>query len=131
MTTVTERASSSASVPTATDLVGRVREIAPILTKNAAEGERNRRVVEESIQAMTDAGLFKLAVPKRYGGYETSMRTMLDVSAAVAESDGGTAWVLTLTNVCAWLTGLFPTRAQDEVFGADPDAKVSCVLTPS
>ncbi|MFF2027749.1 acyl-CoA dehydrogenase family protein, partial [Streptomyces sp. NPDC058171] len=131
MTTVTERASSSASVPTATDLVGRVREIAPILTKNAAEGERNRRVVEESIQAMTDAGLFKLAVPKRYGGYETSMRTMLDVSAAVAESDGGTAWVLTLTNVCAWLTGLFPTRAQDEVFGADPDAKVSGVLTPT
>ncbi|RZL74257.1 MAG: oxidoreductase [Rhodococcus sp. (in: high G+C Gram-positive bacteria)] len=132
MTTVTERAtSSSASVPTATDLVGRVRDIAPLLTKNAAEGERNRRVVEESIQAMTDAGLFKLAVPKRYGGYETSMRTMLDVSAAVAESDGGTAWVLTLTNVCAWLTGLFPTRAQDEVFGADPDAKVSGVLTPT
>ena len=59
------------------------------------------------------------------------MRTMLDVSAAVAEADGGTAWVLTLTNVCAWMVGLFPEQAQDEVFGADPDAKVSGVLAPT
>ena len=59
------------------------------------------------------------------------MRTMLDVSAAVAEADGGTAWVVTLLNVCAWLTGLFPEQAQDEVFRADPDALVSGVLAPT
>jgi alkylation response protein AidB-like acyl-CoA dehydrogenase len=87
--------------------------------------------VAESIRALTDAGLFKIAVPKRYGGYETSVRTMLDVSAAVAEADGGTAWVLTLINVSHWLVGLFPQRAQDDVFGADPAAKVSGVLAPT
>ena len=59
------------------------------------------------------------------------MRTMLDVSAAVAEADGGTAWVVTLLNVCAWLTGLFPSQAQDDVFKADPDALVSGVLAPT
>ncbi|RSM87564.1 oxidoreductase [Kibdelosporangium aridum] len=119
------------SVPGTAELVARARDLKPLLSKNAAAGEADRRVVEESIQAMTEAGLFKLAVPKRYRGYETSMRTMLDVSAAVAEADGGTSWVLTLTNVCAWLTGLFSAKAQDQVFGADPDAKVSGVLTPT
>ncbi|MEU0463783.1 MULTISPECIES: acyl-CoA dehydrogenase family protein [Amycolatopsis] len=119
------------TVPSASELVARARDLKPLLSKNAAAGEADRRVVEESIQAMTDAGLFKLATPKRYGGYETSMRTMLDVSAAVAEADGGTSWVLTLTNVCAWLTSLFPVQAQDDVFGDDPDAKVSGVLTPT
>ena len=59
------------------------------------------------------------------------MRTMLDVSAAVGEADGGTAWVVTLLNVCAWLTGLFPEQAQDDVFKADPDALVSGVLAPT
>ena len=113
------------------ELVARVKALQPLLRKNAAQGEADRRVVEESIQALTEAGLFKVAVPKRYGGYETSMRTMLDVSAAVAEADGGAAWVVTLVNVCNWLTGLFPERAQDEVFGADPDAKVSGVLAPT
>jgi alkylation response protein AidB-like acyl-CoA dehydrogenase len=75
--------------------------------------------------------LFKIAVPKRYGGYETSVRTMLEVSAAVGEADGGTAWVLTLVNVCNWLIGLFPQQAQDDVFGADPAALVSGVLAPT
>ena len=88
-------------------------------------------MVEESIQALTDAGLFKIAVPKRYGGYETSVRAMLEVSAAVGEADGGTAWVLALVNVCNWLIGLFPQQAQDDVFGADPAALVSGVLAPT
>ena len=56
---------------------------------------------------------------------------MLDVAAAVGESDGGTAWVVNLTNVCNWLVGVFPEKAQDEIFGANPDARVSGVLTPS
>lgn len=131
MTTVQESPMSTADAPSTAELVARVKELHPLLARNAAAGEKDRRVVEESIQAMTDAGLFKLAVPKRYGGYETSMRTMLEVSAAVAEADGGTAWVLTLTNVCAWFTGLLPQQAQDEVFGADQDAKVSGVLAPT
>lgn len=120
-----------ARVPTDTELVARAREIAPLLRKNAAAGELDRRVVDESIQAMTDAGLFRLATPKRYGGYETSMKTILDISAEIGAADGGTAWVQTLTNVCAWMTGLFPVKAQDEVFGADPDTKVSGVVAPT
>lgn len=131
MTTLHDTPTSSPTAPTSEELLARAQALAPLLKKNAAQGETDRRVVEESIQAMTDAGLFRIAVPKRYGGYETSMRTMLDVSAAVAEADGGTAWVLTLTNVCAWMVGLFPGKAQDEVFGADPDAKVSGVLAPT
>jgi alkylation response protein AidB-like acyl-CoA dehydrogenase len=127
----TAPATATEPVPTAAELVARVRELHPLLKKNAAQGEQDRRVVEESIQALTDAGVFKIAIPKRYGGYETSMRTMLDVSAAVAEADGGTAWVVTLINVCNWLVGLYPEQVQDEVFGADPDAKVSGVLAPT
>jgi alkylation response protein AidB-like acyl-CoA dehydrogenase len=101
------------------------------LAKNATVGENDRRVAEESIQALTDAGIFRITVPKRYGGYQTSMRTMLDVSAAVAEADGGTAWIVTLINVCNWMASLFPAQAQDEVFGSDPNAKVSGVLAPT
>ncbi|MQY22279.1 acyl-CoA dehydrogenase family protein [Nocardia macrotermitis] len=124
-------ATAPQTVPTTAELVARARELAPLLQKNAAAGEQDRRVAQESIRALTEAGLFKIATPKRYGGYETSMRTMLEVSAAVAEADGGTAWVVTLANVMAWVVGLFPERVQDEVFGADPDAKVSGVLSPT
>jgi len=129
MTTV--QTQPTTHVPDATELVARARELHPLLKKNAAAGEADRRVPEESIQALTDAGLFKIATPKRYGGYETSMRTMMDVSAAIAEADGGTAWVLTLTNVNSWMVGLWPQQAQDEVFDADPDARCTGTITPT
>jgi alkylation response protein AidB-like acyl-CoA dehydrogenase len=122
---------STGPAPSTAELVQRARALRPLLAANAVQGEADRRVTDESIKAMTDAGLFKIAVPKRYGGYETSVRTMLEVSAAVGEADGGTAWVLTLINVCQWLIGLFPQQAQDDVFGADPDALVSGVLAPT
>jgi alkylation response protein AidB-like acyl-CoA dehydrogenase len=119
------------AVPATAELVARAEALQPLLAERSATGEQQRRVAEESIEALTAAGLFKLAVPKRYGGYETSLRTIVEVSAAVAEGDGGTAWVLSLINGSAWLTSLFCEQAQDEVFGADPEARVSGVFTPS
>jgi 3-hydroxy-9,10-secoandrosta-1,3,5(10)-triene-9,17-dione monooxygenase len=114
-----------------TDLTKRAEALQPLLRKNAAASDRNRRASEENIQAIAEAGLFRLMVPKRYGGHEGTLRSHLEVPAALAEACGGTAWVTALINVCAWITGLFPELAQDEVFGVNPDARVSGVFTPS
>src|ERR1700744_3111032 len=122
------------AVPTsqaAEGLLDRIAGLHALLAENAAQGEADRRVPQESIEALREAGAFKIATPRRYGGYETSMRTMLDVSSAVAEADGGTSWVVTLCNGCAWLAGLFPARAQDDVWATNPEAKVSGVLAPT
>ncbi|WP_410623651.1 oxidoreductase [Amycolatopsis sp. cmx-8-4] len=131
MTQTTETRASTRPEGEPADVLGRVRALQPMLAGNGAQGETDRRVVEESVTALTEAGAFRIAQPKRYGGLQTSMRTMLDVSAAVGEADGGTAWVVTLCNVCAWLAGLFPERAQDDVWADAPDAKVSGVLAPT
>ncbi len=119
------------ATPSSDELVARVRELHPLLRANAAAGEENRRVGQESMQALQQAGILRIAQPRRYGGYETSMRTMLDVSAAVGEADGGTSWVVTLLNVCSWLVGLYAGQAQDDVWQDHPDALVSGVLTPT
>jgi alkylation response protein AidB-like acyl-CoA dehydrogenase len=121
----------SVPTPSAAELVARARELAPLLRKNSPIGEADRRVTDEAIEAVRKAGLMKVCTPKRYGGWEMNSRAMLDVSAAVAEADGGTAWVVNLNNVCCWLAGLFPVKAQDEVFGADPDVCISGVLNPT
>lgn len=111
-------------------LLARARELQPLLREHAAQTEAGRRVAAECIDALGAAGLFSVAVPRRYGGCEAGLRTMLDVSAAVAEGDGSAGWIVALTNVCAWLTALFPAAAQEEVF-SDPGARVTGVLTPS
>jgi alkylation response protein AidB-like acyl-CoA dehydrogenase len=116
--------------PTAAELVARARALRPLLREHAAKSDADRRVPAEVMDALGEAGLFKASIPKRYGGYATTLRAMLDVSAAVAEGDGSAGWVVALVNVCNWLTALFPEQAQREVF-ADPAPRVTGVLTPS
>ena len=120
MTLVEDLAGSD---PQLEDLVSRAAALRPLLEANAAEGEQHRRVSAESIDAISDAGLFRIMTPKRFGGFETDVRTHLAVSAEIAKGDGATGWVAALTNVCAWLVGLYPDRAQTEVWGASPDAR--------
>lgn len=113
------------------DLIERAKALRPLLQKNATRTEDERRVPEENIQAIAEAGLFRITVPRRYGGDEVTIRTKLEVSAAIAEGCGSTAWVMTLINVCNWFTSLYPQQAQDEVFGANPNARVAGVFAPS
>ena len=113
------------------ELIDRARALGPLLAKNTLASEQDRRAHRDNIDAIRDAGLFRLMVPKRFGGHQASIRTHLEVTAALAESCAGTAWVAALTNVCAWFVGLYPRQAQEEVFGANPDARVAGVFTPS
>ena len=113
------------------DLVLRARELVPLLEKNAVKTEQDRRAHQENIDAIQKAGLFKLMVPKRYGGYQGTIKSHLDITSVLAEGCASTAWVVALTNVCAWFTSLFCEQAQNDVFGANGNARVSGVFTPS
>ncbi len=112
-------------------LLDRIAALRPLLESNTGQTERDRRVVEENITALRDAGAFKIMVPKRYGGYQTSVRNKLEVSREVAKGCGSTGWVTALMNVCAFFTGMMNEQAQDDVWGDNPDARVAGVLTPS
>ena len=111
-------------------LVTCAERLRPLLADNAQQGAADRRVAEASIAALAEAGLFKVMLPRRYGGYEAGVRTSLDVMAAVAYGDGAAGWVASLVNHSARDIGLCPTRVQDDAFGADPDARVCGSLAP-
>jgi len=102
-----------------------------LLARNASQCDDDRRIPTENIEALAEAGLFRLAVPRRFGGHEVGVETSLEVAATLAEACGSTAWVMTLIGVCSWVVGLYGDRAQQEVFGVDPHARVCGVLTPT
>src|SRR5712672_1501889 len=58
MVSVRHGVENKASAPAAAELLARVKELYPLLANNAAQGERDRRVVEDCIEALTEAGLF-------------------------------------------------------------------------
>jgi alkylation response protein AidB-like acyl-CoA dehydrogenase len=123
---VTEFAES----PDRVDLVGRAAELVPLIARNAGKAEENRRLADETIDALADAGLLRMRVPNRYGGYESDMTTVVDVLAELARGDGSTSWVASVYAISSWMVGLFPDHVQDEVF-ADPNVRVSGILSPT
>ncbi|MHC1558919.1 acyl-CoA dehydrogenase family protein [Actinomycetospora sp. C-140] len=112
-------------------LVGRAREIVPVLARNAARTEEDRRVVEENIALIDEADLFAIMKPRRLGGLETDMRTKLEVSRELARGCGSTSWATTLMNVCSFFAGLYPDQAQRDVWESTPGARIAGVLAPS
>ena len=121
---------ASTQLPTRAELVKRSAEVVPLLRSNAAWNEQNRRIHEESIEALADAGVFRMRVPVRYGGYESDARTLVDVLTQLGRGDGATAWNAAVWSISNWIAGMFRDEVQDEVF-ATPDVRVCSVLSPT
>ncbi|MQS05954.1 acyl-CoA dehydrogenase family protein [Streptomyces alkaliphilus] len=121
---------TTTDVPTREQLVRRASELVPILRKNAAWSEENRRIHDDSIGALADAGIFRMRVPARFGGYESDTRTLVDVAAELGRADGSVGWTASVYWIPTWMAGLFPDHVQEEVF-ATPDVRVCGTLSPS
>ena len=113
------------------ELVARIRALQPMLEGNAPAVEDARRVGEENIEALRNAGVFRIMVPRRFGGLETDIRTKIEVAREVAKGCGSTAWVTSLMNVCSFFAGLASAEVQEDIWGANPDARVAGVFNAS
>lgn len=121
---------ASTPAPPRTELVRRASNLVPLLRKNAQRTEDNRRLLDEVVDAMADAGFFKMRVPARYGGYESDTGTQAAVTAELARGDGAAGWTMSVWTIPGWMVGLFPDEVQDEVYATE-NVRVCGTLSPS
>ena len=131
MNTVRTQDSSRSDDPSRGELVARAVALQPLLREQAAKNEARRRLTDEVSTALIEAGLFRLLTPKRLGGYETGLRTVLEVTEALGVADGSTSWLISVGSVASWVTGLASAQAQDDIFGTDPDARIAGGSAPA
>ncbi|WP_207945366.1 acyl-CoA dehydrogenase family protein [Actinomadura sp. 7K534] len=112
------------------EIVERAAGLVPLLRKHAGWADENRRLHDEVIEALADAGVFRLRVPARYGGFEAGTRTAVDVAVELGRGDGAVGWTTSVWQIPGWMVGLFPDEVQDEVY-ATPDVRVCGTLSPS
>jgi 3-hydroxy-9,10-secoandrosta-1,3,5(10)-triene-9,17-dione monooxygenase len=116
-------------VPQRAELVGRAADLVGLIRKHALWQEENRILHQEVVQAVADAGLLKMRVPLRYGGYESDVRTVCEVLAELARGDGSVGWTIATLTLACTQAGLFPDAVQDEIF-ADPDVRICGTASP-
>jgi 3-hydroxy-9,10-secoandrosta-1,3,5(10)-triene-9,17-dione monooxygenase len=115
----------SASIPSREEIVKAAQALVPTLRDRAQDTEDLRRIPDETIADLRKAGLHKLFVPKRYGGFEMPWGTHVDVSRTLGQGCGSTGWVSSVVLTHTFLFGRFEEEAQDDVWGDNPDAIIS------
>jgi indole-3-acetate monooxygenase len=111
-----------AADPVLVDYLGRVADLAPLMRALAEETERTRRLPPPLLDGLLAAGLFRMLVPRPYGGAEMAPLTFIAVVEAIARIDASTAWCICQTGVCAMSAAYLPPEHATAIWGKDPRA---------
>ena len=109
----------------------RVRALLPEIAERAAEGERARAVPAEIITAMRAAGVFRMGVPKVWGGEELGLWECSEVVREIARADGSAGWTAQVASL-AWffIRGLPKETLEKEIFGDGADVMIRGAVAP-
>jgi 3-hydroxy-9,10-secoandrosta-1,3,5(10)-triene-9,17-dione monooxygenase len=79
----------------------------------------------ETLDDLHRTGLFRFHQPRRWGGMELDFVALFDVPAEIGRGCASTGWNVANLGVHHWMLALYDERAQDEVWGKNPDALIA------
>jgi alkylation response protein AidB-like acyl-CoA dehydrogenase len=106
----------------------RAERLVPTLASRARETEALRRIPDQTIRDLTAAGLFRILQPRRVGGAELPYEILVRVSSILARGCGSTSWVFGNLANHAFMLGLWPIQAQQDVWSDSADQLVGSAL---
>jgi 3-hydroxy-9,10-secoandrosta-1,3,5(10)-triene-9,17-dione monooxygenase len=106
-------------------MTARTRALLPQLRERAARTEDLRRLPAETERDLHEAGLFRMLQPRRVGGAELDYVALIDCADLLGRADASVAWNLANLASHHWMLAMFEPKAQDLVWGKDPDALIA------
>jgi alkylation response protein AidB-like acyl-CoA dehydrogenase len=114
----------TALAPSAATLLQSVRDLRPLIEGESAQIERDRRITPRVVAALREAGVYRMIVPRAYGGSELTLAEYAQVMEQLAMADASTAWTVGQNSGIGRVAGYLPPEGAREIFG-DPDVTVS------
>src|SRR5215468_9760582 len=99
------------------------RKLAPRIRSSADEIDLARELPRPLFEAMADAGLFHVAVPRTIGGLEIDLPTYVQVIEELGKADASTGWVVNQGAIYATYSARMPA-AQARAIWIDPPRAV-------
>jgi len=96
--------------------------LGPLIDSHRDAVEANRRLPPPLLDALHGAGLFRMLLPKPYGGEETTPAQFFTAIEAAARHDASVAWCLCQANGCAMTAAYLSPDVANEIWGNDPHA---------
>lgn len=92
--------------------------------------EEARRIPEDVVVRMADAGCFRMLVPQAFGGLETEPSTFVRVLAALAEGDAAVGWCA-MVGSCSGLLAAYVAPEAAKALWSDPRLVAAGVFAPT
>ena len=101
------------------------RKLAPLIQSSAPETDALRELPRPLFEAMADAGLFRLALPRTLGGFEMDLPSYIQVIEELGRADASTAWVTNQVSIFATYAARMPTAAARAIWIDTPRSVVA------
>ena len=99
------------------DPVERARDLATVIEAAIPRIDAECRLPPELHAALRDAGMYRLLVPRSYGGAELDLMRYAATLEALAMIDASTAWVIGQLNGCGMSAAYLEPGVAREIFG--------------
>lgn len=99
------------------DAIARARSVADTLIEAAPRIEEARELPDDVVDALHDARIFRLLLPRTVGGDEIDLRTHAEVLEILARADASAAWCVSQGSGCAMGVAYMPHDAARRLFG--------------
>ena len=126
---MTSAGTASETAGTRQDLFAAAENFAPEIAARAAEIETNRFLPQDIADRFAEAGLYRLCVPRAYGGYEAHPGDLVRVVERLARADGSAAWCVFIGATSGLVAGFLEPAEAERVFG-DPRTITAGVFAP-
>jgi alkylation response protein AidB-like acyl-CoA dehydrogenase len=101
------------------------RTLAPLIRASAPETDAQRELPRPLFEAMADAGLFRLALPRTLGGAEMDLPSYIQVIEELGRADASTAWVTNQVSIFATYAARMETAAARAIWIDTPRSVVA------
>ena len=116
---------AESNIPTKTEIVEAARVLIPSLRDRANEAEDLRKLPDATVADLKAAGLHKIYMPKRFGGFEMDWGAHMEASREVSQACGSVGWTTGLVFSHVMWIARFGADAQEEFFSDNPDPIVA------
>jgi 3-hydroxy-9,10-secoandrosta-1,3,5(10)-triene-9,17-dione monooxygenase len=107
------------------EAVARAHALVPVLKERAARAEAARGLLPETVADLDRTGLMRIMQPKRWGGMELDFSIIVDITDIIARGCAFTSWTLANIAIHHWMLALYDEKAQEEIWGANPDMYIA------
>lgn len=111
-------------------ILAKASEIGPLLREYASEGEAGRRLATPVIDALRSTGVFRMAMPKVWGGPELDICSQIEIIEVLSRADASAGWCAMIGSDSGYYSGYLDDATARSLY-PDLDAVTAGWIAPA